>query len=89
MKTYVISLGGSIIVPNGSIDVGYLKKFKKFIESRVKKGDSFVIITGGGGVAREYQRAARSVTDLTRDDLDWLGIHATRINAHLLRTIFR
>ncbi len=23
------------------------------------------------------------------EDLDWLGIHATRLNAHLLRTIFR
>jgi uridylate kinase len=26
---------------------------------------------------------------LTRDDLDWLGIHATRLNAQLIRTIFR
>ncbi len=89
MQTYIISLGGSIIVPNGSIDTDYLKSFNKFIRSRVKNGDRFVIITGGGGVAREYQRAARGVADLTRDDLDWLGIHATRMNAHLLRTIFR
>lgn len=27
--------------------------------------------------------------ELTADDLDWLGIHATRLNAHLIRTIFR
>ncbi len=89
MHTYVISLGGSLIVPNGHIDTKFLKKFKTFIVNRTKKGDRFVIITGGGGVAREYQTAAREVTKLTRDDLDWLGIHATRINAHLLRTIFR
>ncbi|HJN84890.1 MAG TPA: UMP kinase [Patescibacteria group bacterium] len=89
MHTYVISLGGSLIVPNGHIDSEFLKKFKRFIAGRVRKGDRFVIITGGGGVAREYQNAARDVTKLTRDDLDWLGIHATRINAHLLRTIFR
>lgn len=27
--------------------------------------------------------------ELTDDDLDWLGIHATRLNAQMLRTIFR
>lgn len=89
MKTYVISLGGSIIVPNGDIDIKFLKAWKTFILHRVKKGDRFVIITGGGGVARTYQGAARAVTKLTRDDLDWLGIHATRMNAHLLRTALR
>jgi uridylate kinase len=26
---------------------------------------------------------------VSNEDLDWLGIHATRINAHLLLTIFR
>jgi Uridylate kinase len=26
---------------------------------------------------------------LSRDDLDWLGIHSSRLNAHLVRTIFR
>lgn len=88
-KTYVISLGGSIIVPNGDVDTSFLKLWKAFIMRRVKKGDRFVIITGGGGVARTYQKAARSVTKLTRDDLDWLGIHATRMNAHLMRTVLR
>ena len=27
--------------------------------------------------------------ELTHDDLDWIGIHATKLNAHLVRTIFR
>jgi hypothetical protein len=26
---------------------------------------------------------------LPDEDLDWLGVHATRLNAHLFRTIFR
>jgi len=26
---------------------------------------------------------------ITKEDLDWLGIHSTRLNAHLLRTIFQ
>jgi uridylate kinase len=29
------------------------------------------------------------VSTLERDDIDWLGIHATHLNGHLLRTIFR
>jgi uridylate kinase len=29
------------------------------------------------------------VGKLTRDDIDWLGIHATRLNGHLMRTVLR
>lgn len=87
-ETVVISLGGSIIVPD-AIDIDFLKKFKKLIVKFVKQGKRFVIVTGGGKVARNYQNAARAVGSLNRDDLDWLGIHATRLNAHLLRAIFR
>jgi uridylate kinase len=47
-----------------------------------------VLIVGGGRTARIYQDAAQAVTNVTNEDKDWLGIHATRINAHLLRTIF-
>jgi len=32
---------------------------------------------------------ASKVTRLTRDDQDWIGIHSTRLNAHLIKTIFR
>ncbi len=78
-----------MIVPDGAIDTRFLSAFKTMIERRVKNGDRFVVITGGGGTSRAYQRASEKITKLTRDDLDWLGIHATRLNAHLLRTIFR
>lgn len=77
-----------MIVPK-HIDWGFLKNFRKLIISQIKKGKRFAIITGGGYAAREYQQAASKVTKLTRDDQDWLGIHATRMNAHLIKTIFR
>ena len=89
MPTYVLSVGGSMIVPGTDIDTKFLKGFRTLIEKRIIQGDKFVIIAGGGGTSRGYQRAAEKVTTLTRDDVDWLGIHATRLNAHLLRTIFR
>ncbi len=84
----VISLGGSIIVPD-QIQVGFLKKFKGFILRFLKRDYKFIIVTGGGSTARNYIKAAAKVSKITNEDKDWLGIHATRINAHLLRTIFK
>jgi uridylate kinase len=86
-ETIVISVGGSLIVP-GEIDSAFLEAFKTLIEKGVAEGKRFVIITGGGMTARSYQRAARNISTLTSEDVDWLGIHATRLNAHLLRAIF-
>jgi uridylate kinase len=88
IKIYVISLGGSLVVPN-KINIKFLKLFKNIIEEKVKENKKFIIIVGGGRTARNYQNAAKSLTKVSNEDLDWLGIHATRINAHLLLTIFR
>lgn len=84
----VVSLGGSLIVPD-DIDIPFLQKFHQTINNHLKNNKRFLIIAGGGYTTRHYQKAASGITDLTRDDLDWLGIHSTRLNAHLIRTIFR
>jgi uridylate kinase len=84
----IISVGGSLICPD-SINIAFLKKFKEIIIKHVEKGKRFVLITGGGKTARDYQFAAREIGLLNNEDLDWLGIHATRINAHLIRTVFQ
>ena len=83
----IISLGGSLIVPN-EIDVQFLKDFKDFIISETQIGKKFVIITGGGKTARAYQAAAKSITTPDNNDLDWLGIASLRLNAELLRIVF-
>lgn len=91
----VISLGGSLIVPNGGIDIEFLKNFNDFIRNQLAdsegKNKQFFIVAGGGATTRQYQKAAQDVIghELVPEDLDWLGIHATRLNAHLIRTIFR
>ena len=84
-KTIVISLGGSIIVPD-QIDVSFLKKFKQII-TRLKE-DRFVIICGGGKICRNYQEAAKATSVIPKEDLDWIGIRATRLNAELVRSSF-
>ncbi len=81
----IISLGGSLIVPD-EIDVGFLKKFKNAIFEITRK-EKVVIICGGGKVCRKYQNAASAIVKLTNDDLDWLGIKATHMNAQLVKII--
>lgn len=84
----IISLGGSLIVPE-EIDSKFVKKFKVTIEKYIKQKFKFVIITGGGKTARKYIEAATKVDGVANEDKDWIGIHATRMNAHFIRTIFR
>ncbi len=88
VETIVMSVGGSLIVPD-QIDTAFLTNLKNLITTETANGRRFIIIAGGGRTARRYQDAANDITTLTRDDLDWLGLHATRLNGHLLRTIFR
>ncbi len=87
-ETIVMSVGGSLIVPD-QIDTDFLRGLKSFIDTETAAGRRFIIIAGGGKTARRYQDAAGRVSELQNDDLDWMGIHATRLNGHLLRTIFR
>ncbi len=89
----VISLGGSLVVPASGIDIDFLKRFNSFIRVKLSQDHNlqFFIVVGGGITTRHYQHAAREVLEqeVAPEDLDWIGVHATRLNAHLLRTIFR
>lgn len=87
-KKFVISVGGSLIVPD-TIDVNFIKNFKNIIIKYIKQGYSFVLVIGGGKTARRYIDAASTISSIKDDDKDWLGIHSTRLNAHLMRTVFR
>ncbi|HRN69750.1 MAG TPA: UMP kinase [Candidatus Woesebacteria bacterium] len=85
----VISIGGSLIAPKDGVDPKFLAKLNEFVRTYVKQGKRFFLVSGGGRLARTYRDAGKSVIgNMTESDLDWLGIHATRLNAHLLRTIF-
>jgi uridylate kinase len=86
-ETVVISLGGSLIIPD-QIDTDFLKDFKNLIISHVKKGKKFAIITGGGKLCRRYNDAATEISKIENDNLDWLGIYSTRFNAEFVKLIF-
>ncbi|MDP6265986.1 MAG: UMP kinase [Candidatus Woesearchaeota archaeon] len=86
MKTIIMSLGGSVIVPN-RIDVNFLMNFKKIIYRYIKKNYRFVIYCGGGKLARNFQKSAAKYK-FNNEGLDWLGIYATRINADFIKKLF-
>lgn len=85
----IISLGGSIIIPPTGFDVEFLKKLRALIIGRIKKGDKFILVIGGGATCREYQTAAKGVVSMTDADLDWLGIKTTIFNAEFVRFLFK
>ena len=89
MKDIILSLGGSVIYPKGGIDTIFLKSFNKLVRKRVESGQRFLIVAGGGYLANQYKEVApQIVSRVSKEDTDWLGVRATRLNAHLLRTIF-
>ncbi len=86
----ILSVGGSIVAPN-TVDKQFLIKFRKTILEYLDKdtGRKLVLVVGGGGPARAYQKSYREIVEVPDPDLqDWIGIMATRLNAELLRGIF-
>jgi len=75
------------------VNVRFLTVFNRFIRKQLRENKNwqFFIVVGGGKIARQYRDAGKSALgkELIPEVLDWLGIHATRLNAQLLRTIFR
>jgi len=91
-NTFILSVGGSLIVPGGVVDTKFLSDLNTFIRHQVSaKKRRFFIVVGGGSIAGTYIDAAKKIRgkDLTDADKDWVGIHATRLNAQLVRTIFQ
>lgn len=90
-NAFVLSLGGSLVCPKTGIDTNFLTNFNSFIRKQIsEQGRKFFIVVGGGQTAGDYINASKAVLghELTNEDYDWLGIHATRLNAQLIRTIF-
>jgi len=84
-EVIVISLGGSLIIPN-DINVKYLKDFKRII---IKNKDKykFIIVCGGGSIARKYISALREI-GMNEDFQSYAGISATRTNARFMSYFF-
>ncbi|MEJ2267995.1 MAG: UMP kinase [Nanoarchaeota archaeon] len=84
-KVIVLSLGGSLIIPD-NVNIKYLKDFKKTILKNIKKY-KFIIVCGGGSIARKYINALKKV-NLNKEFQSFSGISATRMNARFMNYFF-
>ncbi|MBN1539902.1 MAG: UMP kinase [Candidatus Thermoplasmatota archaeon] len=86
MRKVVISLGGSILV-KGEDDEAYIRELVEGLAS-VSDDVRFIIVTGGGKLARDHISIGRRV-GLDEATLDSMGILATRMNAWLIIGAFK
>ena len=84
-RVVVISLGGSLIVP-AKIDLKFLQKFEEILKKHTRKY-KFVVVCGGGTVARKYIKALRA-NKSSEYMQNLVGISVTRLNARFMSYIF-
>jgi len=88
IQTIVVSLGGSLIFPD-DIDVDFLQQFKTIISDYATKGNRVILVSGGGKICRKYNQAAKILNpQVSAEELDWMGIKATKVNAELVKLMF-
>ncbi|MDP2925181.1 MAG: UMP kinase [Nanoarchaeota archaeon] len=86
-RVVVISLGGSLIVPD-EINMNLLDKFKKILEKNSKK-NKFIVVCGGGNTARTYIKGLDHGEIKNSFYLQCLfGLEATRFNAKFMAYFF-
>jgi len=82
LEKVVVSIGGSVLVPDNDDSV-YIKQLANILKEISGKVQT-VIVCGGGKIARYYTNTGRELGGTTYQ-LDMMGIGATRLNAELLR----
>ena len=85
-RVIVISLGGSLIVPE-KVDFSFLKQFVNTLRKNYKKW-KFVIVCGGGSIARKYIEILKRESNPNEKELSTAGIRVTRLNALILMKLF-
>ncbi len=78
-KIFVLSVGGSVFF-NEKLRAPEIAKFCEIINELVREGNQFVIVSGGGRVARVYQAGAKAL-GANNFELDEVGIAICRANA--------
>ena len=84
-KVIVVSLGGSLIIPE-KMDPNFLDKFRKTL-LKFLRNYKFVIVCGGGTIARDYISALKKEHE-SNLELSKAGIRTTRMNAEFMMQFF-
>ncbi|MBS3091867.1 UMP kinase [Candidatus Pacearchaeota archaeon] len=85
-RIFVLSIGGSQIFKDNKINTNFLNKFKKIILSNTRN-KKFIIVCGGGSVARTYIQGLKEV-NATEKLQSFAGISVTRTNARFMGYFF-
>jgi uridylate kinase len=80
MKTVVISLGGSILIP--SLESHTIREYVPVLKKIAQKYKLYLVV-GGGGEARRYIGVLRDL-EIDEGTADEIGILITRLNATIL-----
>lgn len=86
MKTYVISVGGSLIVPD-KVDYDFLVNLRNTV-NKLKKRYKIVIVTGGGKTARNYIEPLKRA-GFSNEIQCLVGIKTTKLNAMLVSNFLK
>lgn len=87
MKTLILKVGGSLLSPSREIlfDVQYAKALIQKLKNI--EDTKFIIITGGGSLARSYMKLIQDAEHVSHMDLDLIGIAVNNVHATMLRSI--
>ncbi len=78
-KIFVMSVGGSVFF-NDKLRAPEIAKYCEVLNELIREGYAFVLVVGGGKVARVYQAGAKAL-GANNFELDEVGIAITRANA--------
>jgi len=80
-----LKIGGHLVFHKDKIDTETLSAIAATIEESYD-GDRWVVVVGGGGVARNYVKAAREL-GIDETTCDSIAVSVTRVNAYLLSSL--
>ena len=85
--TIIISMGGSLLVPD-HIDTVFISRLKEMVRYFTQNNYQIVLVIGGGKTARNYQEALRELKVRDAEAFDWVGIKAIHLNCEMLLRAF-
>lgn len=83
---YVLKITGKLFNDD---DINLLRRYREVLLKLIDRGYRFVIVVGGGYLARKYIGYARSIGISSMYWLDMIGIHASRLNALLVAALMQ
>lgn len=87
-ETVVFSVGGSALHPQEHFNVAFVKELMCFTLKLTQEGKITILVTGGGSVARDAQKDAKSLGVHHQATLDQIGVYITNSNALWLERVF-